>query len=108
VHNEGGSKRVLVTKNLPGSRWLDVLIAANCRVEVCTSEETILDIHTIQKLIGDKCDGVIGQLTEAWGTLLTLTPHSHVATDKFQTTHAKLRVCYCGGSQREQELHQAA
>lgn len=67
VHNEGGSKRVLVTKNLPGSRWLDVLIAANCRVEVCTSEETILDIPTIQKLMGDRCDGVIGQLTETWG-----------------------------------------
>jgi hypothetical protein len=60
----------LVTKNLPGTRWLDVLIAASCRVEVCTSENTILDIPTIQKLIGDKCDGVIGQLTESWGALL--------------------------------------
>jgi hypothetical protein len=34
VHNEGGSKRVVVTKNLPGERWLQILTAAGCRVEV--------------------------------------------------------------------------
>ncbi|KAK9821913.1 hypothetical protein WJX81_003164 [Elliptochloris bilobata] len=66
VHNEGGSKRVVVTKNLPGERWLKVLTAAGCRVEVCTLEDTILDVATIKKLIGKKCDGVIGQLTEDW------------------------------------------
>ena len=112
VHNEGGAKRVVVTKNLPGERWLkvltqlarcaaietlhlpclacqkrtvcpsnssalhremtmggvpatQVLTAAGCRVEVCTSEDTILDVPTIKRLIGKKCDGVIGQLTEA-------------------------------------------
>ena len=111
VHNEGGGKRVVVTKNLPGERWLkvltqlarcaafqtftclvllvktavcapeshqvfivkrplansamQVLTAAGCRVEVCTSEDTILDVATIKRLIGKKCDGVIGQLTEA-------------------------------------------
>jgi hypothetical protein len=31
VHHEGGSKRVIVTKNLPGERWLDILKAADCR-----------------------------------------------------------------------------
>jgi hypothetical protein len=31
VHNEGGRKRVVVTKNLPGQRWLDILTAADCR-----------------------------------------------------------------------------
>eukprot|EP00892_Ulva_mutabilis_P010139 jgi/Ulvmu1/7498/UM037_0042.1 len=67
VHNESGNKRVVVTKDLPGTRWLEVLTASNCRVEVCTSPETILDVPTIQKLIGDRCDGVIGQLTENWG-----------------------------------------
>lgn len=72
VHNEAGNKRVLVTKNLPGTRWLDILVAANCRVEICTSKETILDIPTIQKLMGDKCDGVIGQLTEDWGMALPI------------------------------------
>jgi hypothetical protein len=64
VHNEGGAKRVVVTKNLPGERWLKVLTAADCRVEVCTLEDTILDVATIKKLIGSKCHGVIGQLTE--------------------------------------------
>lgn len=64
VHNEGGSKRVLVTKNLPGERWLQLLTSNDCRVEVCTSPKTILSNDDIKRLIGDKCDGVIGQLTE--------------------------------------------
>lgn len=34
VHNPGGAFRVVVTKDLPGTRWLDILTAANCRVEV--------------------------------------------------------------------------
>lgn len=64
MHNEGGQKRVLVTKNLPGERWLKLLTSSDCRVEVCTSPKTILSNDDIKKLIGDKCDGVIGQLTE--------------------------------------------
>lgn len=64
VHNEGGSKRVIVTKDLPGDRWLQILKAADCRVEVCTHGDTILSNSTIKQLIGKKCDGVIGQLTE--------------------------------------------
>lgn len=64
VHNAGGALRVLVTKNLPGDRWLKVLTAAGCRVEVCSDPDTILSNEKIKKLIGDKCDGVIGQLTE--------------------------------------------
>lgn len=70
VHNEGGSKRVVVTKNLPGERWLQILTAAGCRVEVSQHPDIILDNATIKKLIGDKCDGVIGQLTEDWGSEL--------------------------------------
>lgn len=65
VHNESGSKRVIVTKELPGDRWLDILKAADIRVEVSKHPDTILDNATIKKLMGDKCDGVIGQLTEA-------------------------------------------
>ena len=30
VHNPGGSRRVIVTKELPGTRWLDILTAADC------------------------------------------------------------------------------
>lgn len=64
VHNERGTKRVVVTKDLPGDRWLQVLTGAGCRVEVCTAPDTILSNDTIKKLMGDKVDGVIGQLTE--------------------------------------------
>lgn len=64
VHNEGGSKRVVVTKPLPGDRWLEILTAAGCRVEVSQCPDVIQDNATIKKLIGAKCDGVIGQLTE--------------------------------------------
>lgn len=64
VHNEKGKNRVVVTKSLPGDRWLDVLKKADCRVEVCTEQQTILDNETIKKLIGDDCIGVLGQLTE--------------------------------------------
>ena len=70
MHNEGGSKRVIVTKSLPGTRWLDVLTASGCRVEVCTHPDTILSVDTISQLIGSECHGVIGQLTEDWSDTL--------------------------------------
>jgi len=66
VYNQDGSKRVIVTKDLPGDRWVNVLVNAGCRVEVCTDPETILSVPTIKKFIGSKCDGAIGQLTEDW------------------------------------------
>lgn len=64
VLNAAGSKRVVVTKDLPGDRWHQVLTGADCRVEVCAKSEEILSVDTIKALIGKKCDGVIGQLTE--------------------------------------------
>jgi len=65
VYNQDGSKRVIVTKDLPGDRWVNVLVNAGCRVEVCTDPETILSVPTIKKFIGSNCDGAIGQLTGA-------------------------------------------
>lgn len=65
IHNPDGSRRVIVTKELPGSRWLDYLVAADCRVEVATTKE-VLSKAEILAWIGDRCDGAIGQLTEAW------------------------------------------
>ena len=65
IHNSEGDHRVIVTKDLPGNRWLDILTTAGCRVEVCTSEE-VLTVGEITERIGDACDGVIGQLTEDW------------------------------------------
>ena len=64
--NPTGSKRVVVTKELPGSRWLETLIKADCRVELCTSTD-VLSVDEIKAAIGAQCDGVLGQLTEDWG-----------------------------------------
>lgn len=66
VHNPSGSKRVVVTKELPGDRWLEMLVKADCKVEICTSSE-ILSVDEIKSRIGSQCDGAIGQLTEPWG-----------------------------------------
>ncbi len=69
IYNPDGSKRVVVTKPLPGTRWLDVLTSNGCRVEVLTDAahaKTILPNAAIVELIGGQCDGVIGQLTEDW------------------------------------------
>ncbi|GMQ94302.1 MAG: D-glycerate dehydrogenase [Acidimicrobiia bacterium] len=65
VHNPDGEHRVVITKELPGSRWLDILAAADCRVEICMSGE-VLSVAEIGDRIGDSCAGVIGQLTENW------------------------------------------
>jgi len=64
--NPSGSRRVVVTKELPGDRWLEILTQADCKVEICTSTD-ILSTEEIKVAIGDRCDGAIGQLTEEWG-----------------------------------------
>jgi hydroxypyruvate reductase 1 len=66
VHNASGSKRVIVTKELPGERWLDMLVRADCKIEICTSTD-ILSTEEIKAAFGGNCDGAIGQLTEKWG-----------------------------------------
>jgi hydroxypyruvate reductase 1 len=66
TYNPSGSKRVIVTKILPGSLWLERLTAAGCKVEVCTSTD-VLSIAEIKAAIGRQCDAVLGQLTEEWG-----------------------------------------
>jgi len=66
VHNPSGSRRVVVTKELPGKRWLDVLIQAGCKVDVCSSTD-ILSTAEIKTVIGNRCDGAIGQINESWG-----------------------------------------
>jgi hydroxypyruvate reductase 1 len=79
VHNPGGSRRVIVTKQLPGNRWLDMLVAADCAVEVCESDD-VLSVDEIKERIGDRCDGVIGQLTEDWNAGLFATLKAAGAT----------------------------
>ncbi|KAG5547668.1 hypothetical protein RHGRI_013385 [Rhododendron griersonianum] len=70
VYNPNGKYRVISTKSMPGTRWINLLIEQDCRVEICTQKKTILSVEDIIALIGAKCDGVIGQLTEDWGETL--------------------------------------
>jgi hydroxypyruvate reductase 1 len=69
VHNPSGKRRVIVTKELPGERWLNFLTEADCKIEICTSPE-VLSGDEIIAAFGDSCDGAIGQLTEPWGDQL--------------------------------------
>lgn len=64
--NSSGSFRVLVTKELPGRRWLEILTEADCRVDIMTSPD-IQTVASIRSAIGSTCSGAIGQLTEEWG-----------------------------------------
>ncbi|MCU0560796.1 MAG: D-glycerate dehydrogenase [Desulfobacterales bacterium] len=66
IHRPDGALRVIVTKDLPGARWVEILAAAGCRVEVCTSA-AVLSRAEIRAAFGGRCDGAIGQLTEEWG-----------------------------------------
>jgi hydroxypyruvate reductase 1 len=66
VVNPEGRHRVVVTKELPGQRWLDILSRADCRIEICTSDE-VLSTADIKAAFETRCDGAIGQLTEQWG-----------------------------------------
>jgi len=66
ARNPSGTRRVIVTKQLPGEWWLQILIDADCRVDICTSPD-ILTTEEIKEAIGSRCDGAIGQLTEEWG-----------------------------------------
>jgi hydroxypyruvate reductase 1 len=66
VYNPSGSKRVIVTKELPGERWLKILSQADCKIEICTSPD-LLSTDEIKTAMGSQCDGAIGQLTENWG-----------------------------------------
>jgi glycerate dehydrogenase len=66
VVNGDGVARVVVTKELPGRRWLDTLVTAECRVEIAQGED-VLGGDALREAIGERCTAVIGQLTEDWG-----------------------------------------
>ncbi len=69
AYNREGDRRVVVTRQLPGERWLKILTEAGCRVDVRTSQDNP-GTEEITAAIGDHCDGAIGQLTEVWGDRL--------------------------------------
>jgi len=66
IENPGGTRRVFVTQELPGRLWYERLVAADCRVDMCLSTEP-MTLEELLAMIGERCDGVIGQLTEPWG-----------------------------------------
>jgi len=63
--NPGGSRRVVVTKELPGERWLQLLTGAGCRIDICTSSEP-LSSDDVRSTFEGGCVAAIGQLTETW------------------------------------------
>ncbi len=63
--NPEGGYRVIVTKKLPGTRWLKIFRDAGCRVDVCTYDRP-LKTGEIKAAIGAKCHGAVGQLNEPW------------------------------------------
>ena len=63
--NPGGSHRVVITKELPGERWLALLTTAGCRIDICASPEPLPSDH-IRALLDGGCVAAIGQLTETW------------------------------------------
>lgn len=65
IHHPSGRRRVVVTQDLPGRRWLDILEKADCRVEICTADP-VLRPEALETAIGCRCDGAIGQLAEIW------------------------------------------
>ena len=65
VVNPPGEWRVVVTKELPGFRWLELLTGAGCRVEIAQGRE-VLGEAEIRRALGGRVDAVIGQLTEQW------------------------------------------
>ena len=65
VFNPAGKWRVVVTKELPGAQWLEMLTAAGCRVEVAQGRDVLGDAE-IRGALGGRVDAVIGQLNELW------------------------------------------
>jgi hydroxypyruvate reductase 1 len=69
THNPEGESRVIVTKDLPGRRWLKILTDANCRVDVRVTED-ITGQDDILEAFSESCQGAIGQLSERWDSKL--------------------------------------
>ncbi len=87
IHNPSGSRRVLATKRLVGERWLEVLAAFDCRVELYDAEDMFGEAELIEA-IGDQCDGALGQLNEPW--------NEHVLT-RFSAAGGKVISSYAVG-----------
>lgn len=75
--NPCGRRRCLSTKHLPGRRWIDILVGADCRIDILDDNEgrpltggqlrAVLD-RAAREGVGYV--GVVGQLNEPWNALL--------------------------------------
>jgi hydroxypyruvate reductase 1 len=71
MERHGGSHRVVVTKDLPGKRWKEILTAIGCDLFISESREILAPAEIASAIRKDgRCDGAIGQLTEPWGAEL--------------------------------------
>jgi hydroxypyruvate reductase 1 len=85
IHNPEGKFLVLATKRLVGERWLEVLAAHDCRVEIYDAEEMFGEAELIEA-IGTRCDGALGQLNEPWNE--RVLTHFAAAGGKVISTYA--------------------
>ena len=69
IYNPSGEKRILVTRNLPGHEWLEILSEAGYRIEVRITGDSI-PVEELTAMIGNSCTAIIGQLTEKWDSTL--------------------------------------
>ncbi len=65
IHHPEGKWRVVATKELVGTQWIEELVRRDCRVEVYTGEETFGETELLQA-IGNKIHGALAQLSEPW------------------------------------------
>ncbi len=65
VLNPEGRYRIIVTLPIPGGRWKKVFTDAGCRTEIHITNDP-LSPDDIKPVIGDRCDGVLGLLSERW------------------------------------------
>jgi hydroxypyruvate reductase 1 len=61
IHNPSGKKRIIVTRDLPGSEWKEAFTEADCSVEILSGNYT-LTTGELCAAIGDRCDGILGLL----------------------------------------------
>jgi hydroxypyruvate reductase 1 len=65
ILNPGGAVRIVVTKELPGTGWLDILLSAGYRVDIWCGNGNLRE-EDLEASLKSGCAGVIGQLTEKW------------------------------------------
>ncbi len=69
IHNSSGEHRVIVTRNLPGKKWIEILEDAGCRIEAWVGRKGLTG-RQIVNAIGDNCRAAIGMLSENWSAEL--------------------------------------